>query len=83
MADIGGKFLLTPQHARNAVLVVIQRMRKLRHFLVLPWLYHCGALHVAGRKMPYPLGKISDLFDKHPGEQISHYQRDPNHREER
>lgn len=83
MADVSGKFLFTPKHTGNAVLVVIQRMRKLRHFLVLARLNHCCALPIARREMPYALGKIGNLFDKHPRKQVSHHKRNTNHREER
>jgi hypothetical protein len=54
-------------------------MRKLRHLLVLSGLYHGCALHVTRREVPYALGKVSDLPDKYPCEQIADYQGNPNH----
>ena len=82
VANIGGELLFTPQHARNAVLIVIECMSQLRHFLILPRLYHCCTLNVTGREMSYSLRKVSDLLDEQTRNQITHHECDPDHGEE-
>jgi hypothetical protein len=58
-------------------------VRKLCHFLILAGLDHCRALPIARREMPYTLGKVGNLFDKHTRKQIPHHKRNTNHRKER